>query len=107
MSIHNWLVGLGFPETAQQFKDLTTETNQNSNRFGDEDRDLAFSDASLYILNSNYRTTGIVKFEGLFPVSLTSLDFEATDTDINYFTAEATFKYTIYNILGPDNRTPL
>ena len=105
MSIHNWLVGLGFPETAQQFKDLTTETNQNSNRFGDEDRDLAFSDASLYILNSNYRTTGIVKFQGLFPVSLTSLDFEATDTDINYFTAEATFKYTIFNILDKNAST--
>ena len=107
MAIHTWLTGLGFPETTQQFKDLTTEGNQNSNRFGQRDMDLAFSDASLYILNSNYRTTGIVKFQGLFPVSLTSLDFEATDTDINYFTAEATFKYTIYNILGPDNRTPL
>ena len=69
--------------------------------------DLAFSDASLYILNSNYRTTAIIKFKDLFPTSLTSLDFDATDTDINYFTAEATFKYTIYNILGPDNRTPL
>ena len=107
MAIHTWLTGLGFPETTQQFKDLTTEGNQNSNRFGERDMDLAFSDASLYILNSNYRTTGIVKFQGLFPVSLTSLDFEATDTDINYFTAEATFKYTIYNILEPDNRTPL
>ena len=66
MSIHNWLVGLGFPETAQQFKDLTTETNQNSNRFGERDMDLAFSDASLYILNSNYRTTAIIKFKDLF-----------------------------------------
>ena len=43
----------------------------------------------------------------LFPVSLTSLDFEATDTDINYFTAQVSFKYTIYDILGPDGRTPL
>ena len=74
---------------------------------GARDNDLAFSDGSLYILNSNYRTTAIVKFEGMFPTSLTSLDFEATDTDLNYFTAEATFKYTIYNILGPDNRTKL
>ena len=107
MAIHTWLTGLGFPETTQQFKDLTTEGNENSNRFGQRDMDLAFSDASLYILNSNYRTTAIVKFKDLFPTSLTSLDFDATDTDINYFTAEATFKYTIYNILGPDNRTPL
>ena len=104
MAIHTWLTGLGFPETTQQFKDLTTEGNENSNRFGQRDMDLAFSDASLYILNSNYRTTAIVKFKDLFPTSLTSLDFDATDTDINYFTAEATFKYTIYDLTDLENK---
>ena len=104
MAIHTWLTGLGFPETTQQFKDLTTEGNQNSNRFGQRDMDLAFSDASLYILNSNYRTTAIIKFKDLFPTSLTSLDFDATETDINYFTAEATFKYTIYNLTDLENK---
>jgi len=29
---------------------------------------------------------------------LTSLDFDATNTDVQYFTAEATFRYTIYNL---------
>ena len=43
----------------------------------------------------------------MFPISLTSLEFEATDTDINYFTAEVTFKYTVYNIVAADGRTPL
>jgi hypothetical protein len=59
---------------------------------------------SLYILNSNYNTTAIVKFKDLFPVYLTSLEFEATDTDVNYFTAEVTFKYTVYNILGKNGK---
>jgi len=27
------------------------------------------------------------------------LDFDSTVTDIQYFTAEATFKYTVYNIV--------
>ena len=40
----------------------------------------------------------IVKFKNLFPVSLTSLSFDATETDINYFTASASFRYTVYNI---------
>ena len=35
------------------------------------------------------------------------LEFEATDTDLNYFTADAIFKYTVYNIVKPDGRTPL
>ena len=43
----------------------------------------------------------------MFPTSLTSLEFEAGDTDINYFTAEATFKYTIYRMFKSDGRTLL
>ena len=101
MAVHNWLTGLGFPQTAQEYKDLTTDSK------GDRDLDLAFSDGSLHILNSNYRNVAVVKFEGMFPTSLSSLEFEATDNDINYFTAEVNFKYTVYNILAPNGRTPL
>ena len=93
MSIHNWITGLGFPETPQQFK------NQTTNSDGIRDLKEQYSDGSLSILNSNYRTTANVKFKDLFPVSLTSLDFDSTVTDIQYFTAEATFKYTVYNIV--------
>ena len=101
MAIHNWMTGLGFPETPQQFKDLTTDDD------GVRDLKEQFSDGSLHILNSNFRDVAIVKFRDLFPTYLTSLEFQASDTDINYFTAEVTFKYTIYNVLAADNRTPL
>ena len=101
MAVHNWLTGLGFPETAQDFKDLTTNAD------GQRDLDEQFSDGNLYILNSNFRSVAAVKFVDLFPVALTSLDFDATEPDVQYFTAEATFKYTVYNIVGTDLRTPL
>jgi len=101
MAVHNWLTGLGFPETTQQFKDLITNDD------GVRDLKEQFSDGSLHILNSNFRDVAIVKFKDLFPTYLTSLDFEASNTDISYFTAEVTFKYTIYNVLAADNRTPL
>jgi hypothetical protein len=101
MAIHNWLTGLGYPETTQQFKDLITDDN------GIRDLKYQFSDGSLHILNSNFRDIAIVKFRDLFPTNLTSLEFEATDTDVNYFTAEVNFKYTVYNILASDGRTPL
>ena len=100
MAIHNWLTGLGYPETTQQFKDLTTND-------GGRDYKEQYSDGSLHILNSNYRDVAIVKFKDLFPTYLTSLEFEATDADVSYFTAEVTFKYTVYNILAADGRTPL
>ena len=101
MSIHNWLTGLGYPESTQDYRDLIT------NDRGVTDPKEAFSDGSLHILNSNFRDTAIVKFRDLFPVFLTSLEFEATEADTTYFTAEVTFKYTVYNILKPDGRTPL
>ena len=101
MAVHNWLTGLGFPETAQQFRDLTTDDD------GQTDLNLQFSDGSLHILNSNFRDVAIVKFRDLYPISLTSLEFESSDTDINYFTAEVSFRYTVYNVLASDNRTPL
>ena len=34
----------------------------------------------------------------MFPVELSTLNFDATNEDIQYFTADVTFKYTIYNI---------
>jgi len=101
MAIHNWLTGLGYPETPQEYKNLTTDDDNM------RDPNEAYSDGSLHILNSNYRDVAIVKFSQLFPTSLTSLEFEATDTDINYFTAEVTFKYTVYDMVKPDGRTPL
>ena len=98
MAVHNWLTGLGAPETTQEYKDLIYGSDNI------RDPKKAFSDGSLKILDSNYRETAIIKFLDLFPVALTSLEFTATDSDINYFTAEATFKYTVYEILGTNNK---
>ena len=96
MALHNWLKGVGFPETPQQFKDQTTDSD------GIRDEKGVFSDGSLHILNINFQDVAIVKFQDLFPVGLTSLEFDATETDINYFTAEVVMRYTVYNIFDKD-----
>ena len=101
MAVHNWLKGVGFPETPQQFTDLTTDSD------GIRDEKEVFSDGSLHILNSNFQNVAIVKFQDLFPVGLTSLEFDATETDINYFTAEVVMRYTVYSIFDKDGRTRL
>jgi hypothetical protein len=92
MAIHKWLTGLGFPETTQQYVELITDENQEQEPLE------AFSDASLFILDSNFKTNAKVNFKDLFPVSLSSLEFDSTQTDVQYFTANVTFKYTVYNI---------
>ena len=91
-SVYDWLTGLGFPETTKEFADIIKDSD------GQTDPKEAFCDGTLRILNSNYREVAKVKFNDLFPISLTSLDFDATNTDVQYFTAEATFKYTLYKI---------
>ena len=101
MAVHNWLKGIGFPETPQQFKDQVTDVD------GIKDEKEVFSDGSLHILNSNFQDVAIVRFNDLFPVGLTSLEFDATETDINYFTAEVVMRYTVYNIFDKDGRTRL
>ncbi len=99
MAMHNWLTGLGFPESAQDFIDKTTNEN------GQRDLKEQYSDGSLHILNSNYNDIAIVKFKDLFPTYLTSLEFDATESDVNYFTADITFKYTIYDIVDPTGKS--
>ena len=94
MAIHNWLTGLGFPETTKEFADLIKDKD------GQRDPKEAFCDGTLRILNSNYREVAKVKFKDLFPISLSSLDFDATNTDVQFFTAQATFKYTIYDLVS-------
>ena len=101
MEIQNWIRGLGFPESLSEFSDLEKEAVMPSN-FGNKERDI-FSDGTLQILSSNLIPKFQVKFEGLFPYSLTTMTFDATDTDIEYFTAEASFKYTIYSITDLSN----
>jgi len=101
MAVHNWITGLGYPETTQDYKDAIT------NDEGLRDPNRVFSDGSLTILNSNYKPNAIVKFKDLFPTSLSSLEFDASLTNVDYLTAEVSFKYTVYNILSADGRTPL
>lgn len=98
MIIHNWITGLGFPETTKQYADLITNEN------GEQDIKEEYSDGTLHILNSNFNPFRKINFKDLFPVSLSSLEFDATLTDIQYFTANVIFRYTIYDISNNEGK---
>ena len=57
-----------------------------------------YSDGTLQILTSSENPNFKIMFKNMFPTSLSTLNFDATAEDINYFTADVTFKYTIFNI---------
>ncbi len=57
-----------------------------------------YSDGNLMILTSNFNPQFIVNFENLIPVSLTSIPFDATVSEVEFFTATVTFKYHRYTV---------
>ena len=59
-----------------------------------------YSNARLMILTSHSNTNHIVEFTNMFPVSLSGVPFDATIGDIDYFSADVTFKYEKYDILN-------
>ena len=102
MEIQNWIRGLGYPETLKEFDRLENEAVLPSN-FG-RTGDNIYSDGTLQILSSNLVAKFNVNFKDMFPYSLSTITFDATDTDIEYFTADVSFKYTIYNLTDLSNK---
>jgi hypothetical protein len=96
MEIQNWIRGLGFPERLEQFSELQGSGLVQGNYVND--RQNIYSDGTLQILTSSQIPNFEVTFQDMFPYSLSTMTFDATDTDIQYFTADVSFKYTIYNI---------
>ena len=104
LAIHKWITGLGYPDSLAQFSQLRKDdirTNASASDDGDP-RYFEFSDATLQILNSNYKPSVLVNFKDAFPIALSTLEFDVSNRDYSYFTAEVTFKYTIYNITDPN-----
>ena len=104
LAIHKWITGLGYPEFRAQYDQLKKDDNRTNRGVVDkgDPRYFEFSDATLQVLNSNYKPSVLINFKDAFPTSLSTLDFDVTTRDYNYFTAEVNFKYTIYNITDPN-----
>tara|TARA_B100002019_G_scaffold148424_1_gene127778 strand:+ start:418 stop:939 length:522 start_codon:yes stop_codon:yes gene_type:complete len=76
-SIHNWIRDVG---NADQMARTTPE-------------DDIYTLGQLHIVTSQYNPAFVVEFQNIFPVALTNLQFDATMTDVEYITAEVTFKH--------------
>ena len=98
LEVHNWIRGLGYPESIQEFSDLK-ENDQYFPTTSARDPYNEYSDASLSIYNSNFNIIAQIHFKDVFPVSLSPVNFDAKSGDINYVEAEVTFKYSIYDIV--------
>ena len=117
-TIHDWMVGIGFPKSRQQFIDFrssgsnTPQEGQGGNtgtgisnkdiggRGGPAIADKAFyTDATLTILSNKNNPIVEVRFSDLFPVALSGLDYNQNVTDVEYITATIDFRYKLYEIV--------
>ena len=110
IELHQWLVGIGFPKSRNQFSSFRT---RNANAFpgdpvvntGSATTDSnavgvqqMYSDATLTITSSKNNPTVEVRFSDIYPVSLSALQFDQQVGDTKYLTATVDFSYTLYEI---------
>jgi hypothetical protein len=85
MEIHNWIYGLGYPKSLQQFRDLVDDR-------GSVENGQQFSDGTLAILNSNYNPMIYVKFRLTNLIFTTNLQrFRLYTLSISTFTIRLNF----------------
>jgi hypothetical protein len=96
LEVWNWLNQFGFPHDWGQYQQLL---NEDENSKGKQTAISGMSDGTLFVYNSNYNVNLKVEYKDLFPVSLSSIQFDTTATEITYASAEVVFKYTIYDII--------
>lgn len=91
-AIHDWIVGLGFPENNSQY----TQTIEVSNMPGLSEVAKSTSDATLIILGNNNIPIQAIQFADCVPESLESITFVSNNQDVQYLIGSASFRYTYY-----------
>ena len=99
IEIHNWIRALGVPDNVAERRAFVT-----ANQFV-EGQDPKYSDGTLQVLNNNNLVNFYVVFKNMFPTSLSTIDFDVTQSDNEFLTATATFKYLLYEVRNKNSQT--
>ena len=110
--IHDWLLGLGFPQNHTQFADLQAT---GADRFpGSTASSVAtgskrtpaplaeggtYSDATLTVLNSKNIAKTEIRFHNVYPTQLGGLSYDIKASDVDYLQVSAAFAYMYYEIV--------
>ena len=93
--VHDWMREVTTPYSSKEFGYKRTKLDSQNDK-DTNDKDWR-SDCSLFILSSNYKPVAEFVFRNAFPINLTTLNFDASNTDIQYFTAECQLAYSHYD----------
>jgi hypothetical protein len=86
MEMFNWIVS-----------SANVESHDNFNRINRSPEGL-FSDITILILNSKKNPSIEVTYRNCFPISLSDIQLNTTESDVTYPEATATFQYDVFDI---------
>jgi hypothetical protein len=94
------LIGLGFPESREQYKDWNESQRYRFPAISDKRLGALgnFSDADFFILDSDNNPNVKITYYDIFPVSLEALDFDISSGRADYLVGIAAFKYRQYTV---------
>ena len=84
-TVYDWLVGLGYPDNFDQRANLIASSH-------------IYSDASLLITTNQYKPNIDISFIDIYPTSLSSVEFNIEQGDVEYLNADVTFSYRRYKL---------
>jgi len=87
--IFDWLVGLGFPQSYDQYAKLEARNKVYEG---------LTSDISIIVTDHAKNPRFEFIFRDAFPTYISDLNFDTTTQDVNYLTVSANFKYTLFEI---------
>lgn len=87
LEIYNWLNDMTSPRNFNEFKRIKESTEG------------LMSDISIQLLNSHKRPTLELQFVNCFPVSISDLILDTTQTDVVYPEVTASFQYDSFSII--------
>ena len=91
LELQKWMFSIGFPNSFEQHKAI-------ANQPPGSDSGLV-SDGTLLILNSAMKPNFEVNYKNMFPISLSDLQLDTTQSDIEYLTCSASFRYETFDII--------
>ena len=89
--IYDRIIALGLAEGGENYRLLKAKSDLTQ-------RGGTVSTLVLTVLTSAMNPQMEFHFYDAFPISLSALDFDSANTDLEYFTATAGFRYTNYEI---------
>lgn len=100
LELYNWLIGLGFPESRDQYKNWNEGQRYRFPAVSDKRLGALgnFSDADFFILDSDNNPNVKITYYDVFPVSLEALDFDISSGRADFLVGIAAFKYRQYTV---------